>query len=375
MTAIVRDVRVGTTSIPLPEPLRIGPMLIRAREYAAVEVETEDGRVGSAYCLTRDAPVAACVERLVAPVVRAREADPERLWEDCARATVAIGRSGLVVRALGLVDVALWDLAAQRSGIPLWRHLGGPPGPAPRVPTMMVAAYPDAARSPESLAEDVVRYAAEGYPLLKVARDADPERMRLLLRRASDGLPAGAGIVVDAGFGWRSAEEALAELLRWEAPPLAWLEDPLAPEDARGCAAIRRACSHPVGVGDEVTHIATYEALLAAEAIDVLRLDVVAIGGITPARRVLRLAVDRGLPVSLHVYPEVSAHVAAAHPGVMAETFDPHVPGGNPYEPAHLLGVGGAELTAGALLPPDVPGLGFRLDGERFWGGGRPGRA
>lgn len=374
MTAIVRDVRVGTTSIPLPEPLRIGPMLIRAREYAAVEVETEDGLVGSAYCLTREAPVAACVERLITPVVRGREADPERAWEDCTRATVAIGRSGLVVRALGLVDVALWDLAAQRSGTALWRHLGGSAGPAPRVPTMMVAAYPDVGRSPESLADDVVRYASAGYSLLKIARDADPERMRRLLRRAADGLRAGAGLVVDAGFGWRSSGEALEELSRWEAPPLAWLEDPLVPEDARGCAAIRRDCGHPVGVGDEVTHIGTYEALLAAEAIDVLRLDVVAIGGITPARRVLRLAADRELPVSLHVYPEVSAHVAAAHPGVTAETFDPDVPGGNPYDPAHLLGAGGAELAAGALLPTDTLGLGFRLDGERFWGGGSAGR-
>ena len=212
MTPIVREVRVGTTSLPLPEPLRIGPMLIREREYAAVEVETDDGRIGSAYCLTRGAPVAACVERLVAPLVIGRLVEPVELWEECSRATVAIGRSGLVVRALGLVDIALWDLAAQQAGVPLWRHLGGSAQTPPRVPTMMVAAYPDTGRSPESLAEDVVRYASEGYPLLKLARDAESDRMRRLLERAADGLPPTARLVVDAGFGWRTAEEALAEL-------------------------------------------------------------------------------------------------------------------------------------------------------------------
>src|SRR5262249_12350219 len=107
MTPRVSEVRVGTAILPLPAELRLGPMVVTEREYAAVEVETDDGLVGKAYCLTRNAPVAACVERLVAPVVVGREADPGPRWEECSRGTVAIGRTGLVVRAIGLVDIAL----------------------------------------------------------------------------------------------------------------------------------------------------------------------------------------------------------------------------------------------------------------------------
>jgi len=366
MTSTVRVVRVGTATLPLPAPLRLGPMEIREREYAAVQVETDDGLVGQAYCLTRNAPVAACVERLIAPVVTGRDADPESCWDTCSRATVAIGRSGLVVRALGLVDIALWDVAAQAAGVPLWRFLDGASGPAPPVPVMMVAAYPRADRSPESLAEDVLRYAAEGYPLLKVARDPDPTRMRRLLETVAAGLPPGARLVVDAGFGWRTPAEALAELAQWGESPLAWLEDPLVPEDAEGCAAIRREGHHPVGAGDEVTHISTYQALLDAGAIDVLRLDVVAIGGVTPARRVQALAAEGNMPVSFHVYPEVSVHLAAGHRGAVVETFDPDVPGGNPLDPAHLLRTGGPALGTGTAVPPDRTGLGFELDWARF---------
>ncbi len=118
---------------------------------------------------------------------------------------------------------------------------------------MMVAAYPLADRDPESLAEDVVRYGRAGYTLLKVARDPDPVRMRCLLETAAAGLPARARMVVDGGFGWRSSDEALTELAAWGDTSLAWLEDPLVPEDAEGCAAIRRAGPYPLGVGDEVT--------------------------------------------------------------------------------------------------------------------------
>jgi L-alanine-DL-glutamate epimerase-like enolase superfamily enzyme len=363
MSPRVSAVRVGTATLPLPAPLRLGPMEVTEREYAAVQVETDDGLVGKAYCLTRNAPVAACVERLVAPVVTGQEADPERRWADCSRATVAIGRTGLVVRAIGLVDIALWDIAAQAAGVPLWRHLGGVD---PVAPLLMVAAYPLADRSPESLAEDVIRYGASGYTLLKVARDPDRGRMRRLLETAVAGLPTQARLVVDAGYGWRSSAEALAELPDWGDAPLAWLEDPLVPEDAKGCALIRRESGHPIGVGDEVTHIATFRALLDAQALDVLRLDVPALGGITPARDVQALAADRRVTVSMHVYPEVSIHLAPLQPGTIVETFDSALPGGNPLDPAHTLCTGGPAFHDGTAVAPETAGLGFELDWARF---------
>jgi len=364
MSARVRAVRAGTATLPLPAPLRLGPVVVTEREYAAVEVETEEGLVGQAYCLTRNAPVAACVERLVEPVVTGREADdPEALWDACSRATVLIGRTGLVVREIGLVDIALWDIAAQRAGVPLWRLLGGTD---PVATAMLVASYPLADRTPESLAEDVIRYGAAGWTLMKIARDPDPGRMRRWLETAAAGLAAGARLVVDAGYGWRSSEEALAELPLWGETPLAWLEDPLVPEDAEACARIRRDGPHPMGVGDEVTHIATFRALLDAGALDVLRLDVPAVGGVTPALRVLALALERGVTVSLHIYPELSAQLAPLGTGTIVETFDAAVPGGNPLDPAHMLYSGGPVFADGTALASDVPGLGFELDRERF---------
>ena len=365
MSGRIRSVTTGTATLPLPAPLRLGPMEIREREYAAVRVETEEGIVGKAYCLTRNAPVAACVDRLITPHLLGRDAaDIEARWDDSYRANVFVGRTGLVIRALGLTDVALWDIAAQTAGQPLWRHLGGED---PSVPVMMVAAYPVAGREPESLAADVVRYAREGYGLLKVARSADAGRMRRLLEAAGAGLPEGAAIVVDAGFGWRTAGEALAELSLWgETPRLAWLEDPLVPEDAAGCAAIRRGGPHPVGVGDEVTDPGTYRALLDAGALDVLRLDVIAIGGVTAARRVQALAAERAVPVSFHVYPEVSVHLAATRPGTTVETFDQDHPGGNPLDPAHRLRTGRLSIASGRAIAPETPGLGFDLDWSLF---------
>ena len=72
------------------------------------------------------------------------------------------------------------------------------------------------------------------------------------------------------------------------------------------------------------------------------------------------------MPVSFHVYPEVSIHLAASTPGSLVETFDPDVPGGNPLDPVHRLLTGGPVLSAGTAVAPDAPGLGFDLDWSRF---------
>ena len=46
-------------------------------------------------------------------------------------ATLLSGRRGAVLRALSAVDIALWDLAAKRAGVPLAVLLGGSTRPVP----------------------------------------------------------------------------------------------------------------------------------------------------------------------------------------------------------------------------------------------------
>jgi L-alanine-DL-glutamate epimerase-like enolase superfamily enzyme len=361
VTDPIGSIHVATCRLALPVPLRLGPVQIASREYAAVRVTTESGLVGSAYCLTREAPVEECVTRLITPALLGVDStEPERAWHRAFRATVLIGRVGLVVRALGLVDIALWDIAAQRAGRPLWQLLAGAPDP---VRALIVAAYPLPDRTPESLADDVLRHAGDGYRLLKVARDPDPGRMRRLLDRAAAELPDEARVVVDAGFGWEKSAAVLEETEGWGEQRLAWLEDPLVPEDVEGYAELARNIAFPIGVGDELGSEATFRALVSAEGLDVLRLDIVAMGGITPARGVVDLALQNSLELSFHIYPETSIHLAMASGGIV-ETFERGVPGGNPLDPSDRMIVGGPTFSGGMATAPTADGLGYDLDWE-----------
>ena len=93
-----------------------------------------------------------------------------------------------------------------------------------------------------------------------------------------------------------------------------------------------------------------------------LRLDVIAIGGATAARRVQTLAVERAIAVSFHVYTEVSVHLATTQPG----TFDQDCPGRQPARPGTPPAHRGLNAADGRAIAPDTPGLAFDLDWSLF---------
>jgi L-alanine-DL-glutamate epimerase-like enolase superfamily enzyme len=324
----IAEVEALTTRLELTQPITLGTMHITHRAYAVVTVRTESGLEGKAFALSRDAPIAAIVSEQLAPILVGRDADLVAARADeCFRATVASGRVGLTMRAFSLVDIALWDIKAQRARLPLWRLLGGN---AREVPMMVVGGYPTG-EPPEELGAKIAEYGRRGWRLVKLARMADPEAMGRLLAA-------------------------------WGEAPVAWLEDPLPTEDVPAYARLRAATRVPLGAGDEITDPHLMRAHLAAGTLDVVRVDATTIGGVSGALRIMRAAADAAVPVSCHVYPELHVHLAAfAADATSIETFDPE---DNWIEPSARLYEGGPELRPGVALAPETPGLGIDLDRE-----------
>jgi D-arabinonate dehydratase len=352
-----------TAHFPLPAPLLIGDLNITAREYAFVQIRTAAGYVGKGYVLSHGAPLDTIINSLFRPVLLNK--DPAlvvSLWEECYRATIAAGRVGLVMRALSLVDTALWDIKAQRAGAPLWQLLGGYRA---ELPVMMVAGYLTADRGPDEISEELVRYAEAGYTMLKIARSLDNTSMRRLLGLLLEALPTTCSIVVDGLWGWRSVAEVERDLARWEVVPgfghrFAWLEDPFPPENVQLYRALSQAIPVPVGVGDDLTDSHAMRSLISDGGASVARVDALAIGGVTAGLRLMHLADINGVAISPHVCPEVHVHLGAALPGCVAvEMFDP---AGNNLDVSYRFVTGGPKVSQGTVHAPTTPGLGFDID-------------
>lgn len=231
--------------------------------------------------------------------------------------------------ARNAIDCALWDLAAKRSGQPVWRLAGlAPPEP-------LTTAYTLSVDAPDQLAETAAAEAWRPLLKLKLAGAGDLERMAAVRAHAPD-----SRLIVDANEAWSRAdyESLVPELARLG---VELIEQPF-PSGHDACLA---ELQRPVPVcADESCHASDSLADLAGRY-DVVNLKLDKTGGLTEALRMKALAEAQGFRVMAGCMVGTSLAMA----------------------PAVLLaqGAGYVDLDGPLLLAQDrVPGL--RYEGSRI---------
>ncbi|MGB3867261.1 MAG: mandelate racemase/muconate lactonizing enzyme family protein [Xanthobacteraceae bacterium] len=262
-----------------------------------------------------------------------------------------IGPGGLLNIAACALDVAVWDIVGKDAGQPLWRLLGG---------------HADRARVYESgglISPDIdsLKRAAEanlrlGYRAMKM-RPGTQRYARIpalvdYVREIREVIGPDIDLMLDINQTWQPsrairAGRALEEL------ELFWIEDPVAMHDVDGQAAVAAALDMPVCAGEYHYGVAPLLRLLQARAVDILMVDLMRVGGITPFRKVAAMAEAFGVPVASHLIPEIFASLIAAVPnGLIVE--------GMPWS-ADLF-EGAPVLENGELLLSERPGHGLSFN-------------
>jgi L-alanine-DL-glutamate epimerase-like enolase superfamily enzyme len=95
---------------------------------------------------------------------------------------------------------------------------------------------------------------------------------------------------------------------------LAWLEEPLHPEDVEGHASLRARVPLPIAIGESVYTDSQFLAYLRAGAVDVVQPDLCRVGGFTGFMRIAQLAAAHHLPVAPHYVAEITLPALCAIP-------------------------------------------------------------
>jgi L-alanine-DL-glutamate epimerase-like enolase superfamily enzyme len=354
----IEEVYPATCRFALDEPLDIGGHRISAREYTVARVTTEDGITGSAYAYTQGAPLEQVIrEAFTDYLVGESWWDVDRLQEWAAGLETDFPRE-IVQRAYSLIDICLWDIRGKALGVPLWQLLGGY---RQTIPLLLVEGYPRVDEDPETFAQRISDRVHQGFEAIKIAYSGVPSNATDRLRATRERVSSDVQLVVDGAWSWETVDEAASLADQWSPYDLAWLEDPFAASEVGMISALRDRCGSPIGAGDAMTSLETLGALLAADALDVVRLDITQLGGIGPFQAAMAFASLYGRPVSPHIYPEVHQHLAFARPGVSyVELF----PDDSPFwrTGRFVRSDLDTRIERGQLTAPTQPGVGIEID-------------
>ncbi len=338
--------------------------------HALVAVHTEGGLTGYGSVFTDGRLVQAGVGVLEPLFAGENALEPERVTEKMHQNTFWMGRGGSLTHAIGGIDIALWDILGQATGLPVSQLLGGNYRSRVRPYCSLLMEEPAAMR--DSLAFYKER---DGFRAFKIGwgpfgRALDARLDEAIVRAAREAVGPDAKLFVDAG----ACDAHWPHGLKWAirtADMLAgygvdWFEEPLRPDAIDDFCHLRRVSRVPIAGGEVLTRRQAFLPWLSRGAFDIVQPDVTKVGGLSEQRRIAWLADDfdvryvgHGWNTALGVAADLQ--MAAAFPHVDYVEFI----GGSPYVDGIMTEP--FALDAEGYLPiPGRPGLGVALDPDKL---------
>jgi L-rhamnonate dehydratase len=332
-----------------------------------VEVETDDGLIGLGNVGAARGNALHTILHHLKPIVMGESPfDVELLWERMYRHTVKFGRKGVAIEAISGVDIALWDLMGKALRQPLYNLLGG--RTRDRIRLYASRLYPS--DDIDAIASEALTYAQQGFTAMKLRFGHGPQsgqagmRRNLdLIRAVREAIGPDIELAADAHMGW-DATYAIRMIRRIEdaGHELAWVEEPVMPDDIAGYAAIAAAVDTPIAGGEHEFTRHGFRDLIEQRAVDIVQLDVNRAGGITESLKIWALAAAHNLPVIPHAGQMHNYHlIMAKMNSPMAEYFPPPVSGCDSNDVFWEIFDGEPMAEAGYITLGDSSGLGLTL--------------
>lgn len=292
-------VRTLVFRAPIVEPVQTSFGMMHERPALLVRVEDGSGVFGWGEVWCNFPTIGAehrahLIDSLIAPILLGETwRDPSAVYRELSRRlrilALQSGELGPIAQVIAGTDIALWDLAARRAGLPLWKMLGGRP-------SIQVYASGLNPLGAQALAAKKMQ---EGYRAFKLKVGFGQERDSANLR-ALRGLVGSLPLMIDANQAWdldtaRAMSKALAEFA-----PL-WLEEPMAADQPLGVwQQLARESSIALAAGENMRGAEAFDAALGSGAFGVIQPDLGKWGGFSGCMEVGRKALARGVMFCPH---------------------------------------------------------------------------
>ncbi len=308
----IQGLRARAVNVPMQRPLQTSGGTVTTAPLVLIDIQTAEGIVGSSYvfCYTPLAlkPVAQLLTDL-GETLKGEGVAPFTIEQKLQKRFRLLGPQGLTGIAMAGIDMALWDALAKASELPLVRLLGGEPRPIPAYNSCGLGII--GATRAASEAQELV---AAGFRAVKV-RLGYPDIATDVAVVRSVREAVGPDVLLMSDYNQSlSVSEALRRVRVLDNEGLYWIEEPVTADDYAGHAQIKLEANTPIQIGENWWGTHDMSKSLGAGASDLVMPDVEKIGGVTGWLRAAALAEAAGVPMSCHLFPEISAHLLAVTP-------------------------------------------------------------
>lgn len=251
-------------------------------------------------------------------------------------------------------DMALYDLAAQAAGLPLYQFLGGTKRTLVTDETIYI-------NTPDRMVADALRIQAQGADAIKVKlgtnqRD-DIRRIEAIRQAIGDATP----IRTDANQGWDvvTAQAVLRAIGNWN---VQYCEQPVARANVTGLRQIRQQATVPIMADESLFDAVDAIRLVREEAVDYGNIKLAKSGGIYEALAINAVFEAAGMACMIGCMSEsrlalsASAHLASARQNIRFCDLD------SCFEHADDPVRGGIRYNGYQITLPDTPGIGADID-------------
>ena len=365
MPTIITDARVYRLEAPVEAVVRTSFGSMNKRTALLLSLRTRDGLLGWGESWVNFPAWAACERHLAftqayLPYLKGRKVNTiPTFMHEMARAFLGPARqaaaTGPLVQALCAVEIALWDLHAQRAGKSLAQLLFRTPAPSVRI-------YASGINSPLPWAR-IDEHLQLGVRLFKLKLGFGCRQDRANLRNLQRHLGSAAGIAVDVNRGW-TLDEAHSWLGELQELGVAWPEEPLRAEQESHLGSLRRK-GVKIAAGENVFFDPTASSLPARASVDILQPDITKNCGLQQSVNLLA-KLRRGQQLYPHFLGSAVGQAASIQlaAGCGSETWMEWDINANPLRTD--LTNPPFEISHGRMAIPTTPGLGWQIDEKRF---------
>jgi mandelate racemase len=308
----IRDLRARAVMAPMRRHLHTASGAIERAPLVLLDLETEEGITGISYLFMPNPlaliPTIEMLDNMLSLIEDAHVA-PRDIEQYLQQRFLLLSGTGVVTMAIAAIDMACWDALGKAAGQPLAQLWGAEPKPIPAYNSTGLGLM-----GAERAAAEAVELLEFGFTAIKLRLGYPTLEEDVKVARAVRDAVGDSVTIMSDYNQCLSVHEAIRRGHALDDEGLYWIEEPVRADDYAGNAQIAHELKTAVQIGENFWSSHDAHKAMAAGASDLIMPDAMKIGGATAWLRVSALAQAAGVPISSHLFPEISAHLLAASP-------------------------------------------------------------